>query len=73
MARYTGPSFKKSRTVGFSTLENGKELARRPYKPGQHGPTSRGSSSSDYAKQMRAKQTLKGYYGNIGEKKFHAS
>ena len=26
---------------------------------------------SDYAKQMRAKQTLKGYYGNIGEKKFH--
>ena len=45
---------------------------KRKYKPGQHGPTSRGSSSSDYAKQMRAKQTLKGYYGNIGEKKFHA-
>lgn len=45
---------------------------KRKYKPGQHGPTSRGMSSSDYAKQMRAKQTLKGYYGNIGEKKFHA-
>ena len=45
---------------------------KRKYKPGQHGPTSRGASTSDYAKQMRAKQTLKGYYGNIGEKKFHA-
>ena len=44
----------------------------KKYKPGQHGPTSRGASTSDYAKQMRAKQTLKGYYGNIGEKKFHA-
>ena len=45
---------------------------KRKYKPGQHGPTSRGGNSSDYAKQMRAKQTLKGYYGNIGEKKFRA-
>ena len=45
---------------------------KRKYKPGQHGPTARGGNSSDYAKQMRAKQTLKGYYGNIGEKKFHA-
>ena len=32
----------------------------------------RGGNSSDYAKQMRAKQTLKGYYGNVGEKKFRA-
>ena len=31
MSRYTGPSFKQSRRVGFSTLENGKDLARRPY------------------------------------------
>ena len=44
---------------------------KHKYKPGQHGPTSRGGNNSDYAKQMRAKQTLKGYYGNIGEKKFH--
>jgi len=44
---------------------------KRKYKPGQHGPTSRNGNSSDYAKQMKAKQTLKGYYGNIGEKKFH--
>ena len=37
MSRYTGPANKKSRRVGFSTLENGKDLAKRPYKPGQHG------------------------------------
>ena len=28
MARYTGPAFKKSRALGFSTLENGKELKK---------------------------------------------
>ena len=37
MARYTGAQYKKSRHLGFSTLENGKELARRPYAPGIHG------------------------------------
>ena len=45
MARYTGPSYKKSRTVGFSTLENGKDLARRPYRPGQHGAQRRAKLS----------------------------
>ena len=44
---------------------------KRKYKPGQHGPTSRGGNNSDYAKQHKAKQMLKGYYGNVGEKKFH--
>ena len=44
---------------------------KRKYKPGQHGPTARAGQLSDYGKQMRAKQLLKGYYGNIGEKKFH--
>jgi small subunit ribosomal protein S4 len=43
---------------------------RRKYKPGQHGPTARSGNLSDYGKQLRAKQLLKGYYGNIGEKKF---
>jgi len=44
---------------------------KRKYKPGQHGPTARTGNLSDYGKQLRAKQLLKGYYGNIGEKKFH--
>ena len=37
MARYTGSSYKQARRVNASLLENGKELARRPYGPGQHG------------------------------------
>ena len=68
MARYTGPSYKKSRTVGFSTLENGKELARRPYKPGQHGATRR-SKLSEYGTQLNEKQKVKFMYG-LNERQF---
>ena len=46
MSRYTGPSYKKSRRVGFSTLENGKDLARRNYKPGMHGAKRQGKLSN---------------------------
>jgi len=41
---------------------------KRQTKPGQHGE-SRGKLS-DYGIQFRAKQKLKGYYGNIGERQF---
>ena len=41
----------------------------RSYGPGQHGQ-GRKSKLSDFGLQMRAKQKLKGYYGNIGEKQF---
>ena len=37
MSRYTGPVFKKSRRYGFSTLETGKELRKKPTAPGIHG------------------------------------
>ncbi len=42
----------------------------RNYGPGQHGQH-RGKAS-DYGVQLRAKQILKGYYGNIGEKQFRS-
>ncbi len=42
---------------------------KRQYGPGQHGPNRRGKTS-DYGKQLIAKQRLKFYYGNIGEKQF---
>lgn len=42
---------------------------KRDYRPGQHGPTGR-HKLSDYGIQLFAKQKLKGYYGNIGEKRF---
>ena len=68
MARYTGPAYKKSRRLGFSTLENGKDLARRPYAPGQHG-NDRKKKSSEYGIQLQEKQKVRFTYG-LTEKKF---
>lgn len=42
---------------------------KREYGPGEHGQRRRGRLS-DYGQQLRAKQKLKGYYGNITEKQF---
>ena len=69
MARYTGPAYKKSRRLGFSTLENGKELARRPYAPGIHGADKR-RKVSEYGIQMQEKQKVRFMYG-LNEKQFH--
>ena len=40
----------------------------RDYGPGQHGQ--RRKKPSDFGNQLMAKQRLKGYYGNIGERQF---
>ena len=68
MARYTGPAYKKSRRVSFSTLETGKELARRPYGPGQHGNARKGKPSN-YSVQLTEKQKVRFMYG-LTEKQF---
>ena len=68
MARYTGPAYKKSRRLGFSTLENGKELAKKPYAPGQHGQDRR-KKLSEYGIQMQEKQKVRILYG-LNEKQF---
>lgn len=68
MSRYTGPSYKQARRVGFSISETGKELARRPYGPGQHGNARRGKLS-DYGVQLKEKQKLRFMYG-LNEKQF---
>ncbi len=44
-------------------------INKRDYRPGQHGQ--RRSKPSDYGVQLLAKQRLRGYYGNIGERQFH--
>ena len=62
MSRYTGSETKRSRRVGFSTTETGKELARRPYSPGQHGNARRGKLS-DYGVQLKEKQKVRFMYG----------
>lgn len=66
--RYTGSSWKQSRRLGFSTLETGKELAKRPYGPGQHG-NDRRKKLSEYGKQLTEKQKLRQTYG-VNERQF---
>ncbi len=68
MSRYTGPSYKQSRRVGFSLTETGKELARRPYGPGQHGNKRKGKLSN-YAEQLKEKQKVRFMYG-VNERQF---
>ena len=68
MSRYTGPSWKVSRRLGFSLSGTGKELSRRPYAPGQHGQDRRGSLS-EYGLQLREKQKLRMTYG-LTERQF---
>ncbi len=68
MARYTGPSYKRSRRVGMSLSETGRELAKRPYGPGQHG-NARHGKPSDYGNQLKEKQKLRFMY-EVNEKQF---
>ncbi len=70
MSRYTGPRLRISRRLGGAELPGlvvPREL-RRPYPPGQHGPTQR-IKLSDYAIRLREKQKLRHHYG-VGEKQF---
>ena len=68
MARYTGPNNKQARRVSFSILENGKDIAKRPYSPGQHGKDKK-RKPSNYSIQLTEKQKVRFMYG-ISEKQF---
>lgn len=74
MARYTGPAWKVSRRLKYSTLESEKEFAlgkngkeRRRYAPGQHGQ--RRAKLSEYGIQLQEKQKVRFTYG-LSEKQF---
>lgn len=67
MSRYTGPSWKISRRLGYSVSETGKELAKRAYAPGQHGQ--RRGKLSEYGSQQQEKQKVRFTYG-MSEKQF---
>ena len=68
MSRYTGPSWKLGRRLNYSTLETGKELAKRPYAPGKSKDT-RAKKLSEYGRQLTEKQKLRFTYG-VSEKQF---
>jgi small subunit ribosomal protein S4 len=61
---------KIDRRLGLNLWGRAKSpVHKREYGPGQHGPQ-KSRKLSDYGKQLMAKQKLKGYYGNIGERTF---
>ena len=66
--RYTCSDYKRSRRLGFSVLETGKELSKRAYGPGQHG-NGRKKKPSEYGKQLIEKQKLEQMYG-VNERQF---
>lgn len=68
MSRYTDSVWKKSRHLGFSVLETGEELKKRPYGPGQHGQD-RKRKPSEYGVQLLEKQKLRNLYG-VNERQF---
>ena len=62
--------YKIDRRIGENIWGRPKSpVNRRDYGPGQHGQRRRGKLS-DFGLQLRAKQKLKGHYGNITEKQF---
>jgi small subunit ribosomal protein S4 len=70
MARYIGPTTKKSRSFGESIFGFDKSFERRKYPPGQHGLTRKKKQSSDYSLQLKEKQKAKYTYGVL-ERQFH--
>ncbi len=68
MSRMTGSTWKVSRRLNFSVSETGKELARRPYAPGQHGKTRR-IKLTNYGLQKQEKQRIRNVY-QLSEKQF---
>ena len=70
MAKREQAKYKIDRRMGENIWGRPKSpVNRRDYGPGQHGQRRKGKLS-DFGLQLRAKQKLKGYYGNISEKQF---
>jgi len=70
MSKRIQAKYKIDRRMGENIWGRPKSpVNRRDYGPGQHGQ-GRKSKLSDFGVQLRAKQKLKGYYGNITEKQF---
>ncbi len=71
MSKRTNAKYKISRRLGASLWGNAKDpFHKRAYAPGQHGAAKRRGKTSDYGAQLREKQKLRGYYGNITERQF---
>ena len=73
MSKRHSVKYKIDRRLGENIWGRPKSpLNARAYGPGQHGQRRKGKLS-DYGLQLRAKQKLKGYYGDVTEKQFKKS
>jgi small subunit ribosomal protein S4 len=73
MSKRASSKYKIDRRMGENIWGRPKSpVNRREYGPGQHGQRRKGKLS-DFGVQLRAKQKLKGYYGDISEKQFRAT
>ena len=70
MSKRSSAKYKLDRRMGENVFGRPKSpVNRREYGPGQHGQRRKGKLS-DFGIQLRAKQKLKGYYGDVTEKQF---
>lgn len=70
MTKRTSAKYKIDRRMGENIWGRAKSpLNKRECGPGQHGQRRKGKLS-DFGTQLRAKQKLKGYYGDMTEKQF---
>lgn len=71
MSKRSSAKYKLDRRLGENLWGRPKSpVNKREYGPGQHGQRRKGKLS-DYGQQLRAKQKLKGYYGDLSEKQFY--
>ena len=71
MSKRHSAKYKIDRRMGENIWGRPKSpVNKREYGPGQHGQRRKGKTS-DYGLQLRAKQKLKGYYGDLSEKQFY--
>jgi small subunit ribosomal protein S4 len=73
MTKRTSAKHKLDRRMGENIWGRpNSPVNKRSYGPGQHGQRRKGKMS-DFGLQLRAKQKLKGYYGDVTEKQFKAT
>jgi small subunit ribosomal protein S4 len=69
MTKRVESKYKINRRLGVNLWGRPKSsINKKEYPPGQHGQRRR--KTTDFGTQLMAKQRLKGYYGNIGERQF---
>lgn len=72
MTKRAQSKYKISRRLGVNLWGRAKDpVNEKNFPPGQHGLTGH-RKATDYGTQLRAKQKLKGYYGNVSEKQMVA-